>query len=257
MKAIVVAAGMGRRLRPITNDYPKCLSEVCDKPILDYIIDSLTFNNINDINMVVGYKRHKLEKYKYKKIVNNDYKNNNILVSLMHARSVMDDEIIISYSDIIYDNTVVSELKKSTHDVTVVVDINWLPRYEKRYDNPASASEKAVFTEDGKLIKIGKNIEELGGHVGEFIGLCKFSKSATKLLIEKFDEANKEYINKPFYEADTFKKSYLTDMINYLMDSGVSVNILPINQSWVEIDTLNDLKYAEDWVSNNYNISKP
>ena len=67
---VILAAGMGTRLKPITNTKPKCLVKVNNKPIIDYIIESFIYANLKKIYIVVGYKKEEIKKY-----VNNRYKN--------------------------------------------------------------------------------------------------------------------------------------------------------------------------------------
>ena len=61
MKIIILAAGEGKRLRPLTDDKPKCLVKFNDKPIIDYIIDSVDKSSIDDIVIVDGYRRESLK----------------------------------------------------------------------------------------------------------------------------------------------------------------------------------------------------
>ncbi|MBT7296750.1 NTP transferase domain-containing protein, partial [Candidatus Woesearchaeota archaeon] len=63
MKMIIVAAGQGIRLRPLTNNKPKCMVEYNNKPIIDYILDVASECNIRDVAIVNGYKKQVLEKY--------------------------------------------------------------------------------------------------------------------------------------------------------------------------------------------------
>ena len=63
MKMIIVAAGQGKRLRPLTDNKPKCMVEYHNKPIIDYILDVANECNIRDVAIVNGYKKQVLEKY--------------------------------------------------------------------------------------------------------------------------------------------------------------------------------------------------
>ena len=62
MKILILAAGQGKRLRPLTNDIPKCMVKYKNKPIIDYIINSAKNFGINDIAVVSGYKKNVLKK---------------------------------------------------------------------------------------------------------------------------------------------------------------------------------------------------
>ena len=107
MKAIILAAGQGTRLRPFTNDRPKCMVEFNDKPIINYIIETMHYVEISDIHIVTGYKSEVLKAHlKNEKGVtfhlNKEYDSTNMLYSLWCASNEFNDDVIISYSDIIY-----------------------------------------------------------------------------------------------------------------------------------------------------------
>ena len=80
-------------------------------------------------------------------------------------------------------------------------------------------------------------------NLGEFIGLMKLSKNGAKVFVEKFNYLMKFHEGK-FHDAPSIKKAYLTDMLQELIDSGVVVKPIIINDEWYEIDTLQDLQIA-------------
>ena len=107
MKAIILAAGQGTRLRPLTNDRPKCMVKFNDKPIINYIIETMHSVGISNIHIVTGYKSEILKAHlaNEKGItfhLNKEYDTTNMLYSLWCAKDELNDDVIISYSDIIY-----------------------------------------------------------------------------------------------------------------------------------------------------------
>ena len=108
---MIVAAGFGSRLKKYT-DLPKCMLDFGGKTLLQRQIEAYNKNNIKNIILIRGYKK---EKISYKGIgyfENNDYKNNNILNSIFYAEEVINGSIIISYSDILFDTSVVQRTIK-------------------------------------------------------------------------------------------------------------------------------------------------
>ena len=101
-KAIIIAAGMGKRLRPLTKNTPKCLLIIKKTKIIETQIEVFNYFNIKKINIITGYKREKFKKNLGNFFFNKDYKNNNILNSLFYAKEIIKDNILISYSDIIF-----------------------------------------------------------------------------------------------------------------------------------------------------------
>src|SRR3989338_11527332 len=124
MKAIIIAAGPCNRLRPLTNDLPKCMLHINGKPMIQNTIELFKKNRINDISVIKGYKKEKIDFPNITYFENIDFWNNNILHSLMFARYKIeeaikdDEEIIITYSDIWYSNLVVEALLKSKEDIS-------------------------------------------------------------------------------------------------------------------------------------------
>ena len=99
MKAIIVAAGMGRRLRPYTDDRPKCLVEVNGKSILQRQLDAYRDAGINEVYIVRGYMKESIQIDGAQYFTNTDYANNNILASLFYAEPAMAGGFLFSYSD--------------------------------------------------------------------------------------------------------------------------------------------------------------
>ena len=107
IKALIIAAGLGSRLKKHTENLPKCMLDFGGKTLLQRQLDAYKRFGINDVSLIRGYKK---EKIKYKGIryfENTDYKNNNILNSIFYAEKVINGNIIISYSDILFDSSVV------------------------------------------------------------------------------------------------------------------------------------------------------
>jgi len=103
-KALIIAAGLGSRLKKHTENLPKCMLDFGGKTLLQRQIDSYKKNGIKNISLVRGYKKEKINYKGIKYFENNDYKNNNILNSIFYAEKIINGNIIISYSDILFDS---------------------------------------------------------------------------------------------------------------------------------------------------------
>ena len=101
MKAIILAAGEGTRLRPHTLDRPKCLVELSGKPLLLHQVDALHATGVDDIVVVTGYRADQIESLGFSTINNPAYDRTNMVKSLMCASSLLDgsDDILICYAD--------------------------------------------------------------------------------------------------------------------------------------------------------------
>tara|TARA_A100001015_G_C14908605_1_gene679453 strand:- start:49 stop:1182 length:1134 start_codon:yes stop_codon:yes gene_type:complete len=243
-KALIIAAGLGSRLKKHTENLPKCMLDFGGKTLLQRQLDSYKKNNISDISLIRGYKKEKINYKGIKYFENNDYKNNNILNSIFYAEKIINGNIIISYSDILFDPSVVERTLKSDHDISVVVDIDWRGYYVGRKDHPISEAENVIFNSNNEVEKIGKiNTGNEEVH-GEFIGMIKLSNRGTEIFKEHFHRLKKIYWNKPFQRAKIFQKAYLTDFIQELVDIGIKVHCVIIESGWKEIDTVEDYKKA-------------
>ena len=243
-KALIIAAGLGSRLKKHTENLPKCMLDFGGKTLLQRQIDAYNKNNIKDISLIRGYKKEKINYKGLRYFENKDYKNNNILNSIFYAEKIINGNIIISYSDILFDPMVVQRTIESNHDISVVVDIDWRGYYVGRKDHPISEAENVIFNSNNEVEKIGKiNTGNEDVH-GEFIGMIKLSNRGAETFKEHFHRLKKIYWNKPFQRAQIFQKAYLTDFIQELVDIGIKVHCVIIESGWKEIDTVEDYKKA-------------
>lgn len=243
MKAIIVAAGPGSRLHPLTNERPKCLLEVGGKTILARVFEALRGKGIDDIVVVRGYQGHLIDYPGVTYYENTDFKRNNILRSLFYAEDEMNDDFIFSYSDIVYSKEIVKKLVDSDADIALIIDVNWAAHYEGRNQHPISEAE-LVKVESNRVVKIGKDVVSPEEAYGEFIGLAKFTKSGAEVMKATYHRVLEECPNTPFHHAAFLEKAYMTDMIQELIDRGYAISNVDIKCGWQEIDTPQDLERA-------------
>ncbi len=243
-KAIVLAAGLGSRLKGYTEELPKCMLEVSGRTILQRQINTFNNSGIEDIHIVRGYKREMIQ---YPDICyhdNEDYENTNMLATLLCARDAIQGNVLISYSDILFANHVVERVLQSEHDISVVVDIDWRETYKGRSEHPLTEAENVIFNANNQVVKIGQVIaNEMDVH-GEFIGMLKLSQRGGEILKRHYDRARTLFSGKPFQRAKTFEKAYLADLLQDMIDLGVPIHCVIIERGWKEIDTPQDYQNA-------------
>jgi L-glutamine-phosphate cytidylyltransferase len=257
ISAIIVAAGLGSRMNHFTLEKPKCMLEINGRTIFDRLIDNFLNCGIKSINVVVGYKKEYFNDERYHCFVNPDYENNNILCSLFYAEEAMDSGFLFSYSDIIYDEIIIRQMLESNSDIAIAVDCNWLEYYEDRADHPISEAE-LVFSETGKTVTLIRKDADFKNSFGEFLGVAYFSRKGAKILKDVFHDLLQYYSKnscQPFHAAKTFKKAYLTDMLQELINRGFSIDIVKIKGNWTEIDIPRDLTVSEQfWGKEEYKL---
>ena len=244
VKSIIIAAGLGSRLKGYTEALPKCMLMFGDKTLLERQLEVYEGCGIKDISVVRGFKKEKINYEGLNYYDNTDYHNNNILNSLFYAEEVINGNVIISYSDILFDTNVVSRLLESNADISIVVDIDWRGYYIDRKDHPIEEAEKVIFDANNEVLKIGKVITSKQDVYGEFIGMLKLSPRGAEIFKLHFNRAKKIFWDKPFQRSQIFQKAYITDLIQDMVEMGVSIHCVIIERGWKEIDTVEDYEKA-------------
>jgi len=252
MKAIIIAAGPCKRLMPLTDELPKCMLKINGKPILRNTIELFRNNGINDISVIRGYKKEKINFPNVTYFENTDFWNNNILHSLMCARAKLEEaiktkeDIVMTYSDIWYNDSVVKALLKSKEAIASIVDTDWHDYYNDRTEHPISEAENVIIDDDRRILKIGKHIFTDGiekDKQGEFIGLWKFTPKGTRIFLKHFDRLNSTLkMTDPHQNAKEWRKSYITDIFQEMIDKGEKLYCVLIKKNWAEFDTVQDFE---------------
>lgn len=244
MQAIIIGAGRGARLMPTTADTPKCFAEVAGRRILDWAFEAFASNGVERICFIGGYRIETvLEAYPHFTFRNNaDWPNNNILESLFHAADWMNEPFICCYSDTLFTPALVAGLLASKADISLSVDTDWLARYEHRSEHPPDDAEK-VIVRDGVITRVERNIAEESAH-GEFTGMVKFSARGAARLKEHYERCRRRHAEGPFREAKTFRKAFLIQLLQEMIEAGESMVNVDSTGQYIEIDTQQDFEYA-------------
>jgi len=244
MYVIIIAAGSGERISDDIKNTPKSLISVNNKPIIEYQIDILKRMKLDHIIVITGPNNEKFELKNIQYIKDANYNKHDILGSLMEAKDYIKNDVLILYSDIIFETKIIEKILNSKSDISIAVDMNWEKRYENRSEHPKTEAENVLLNEEKNIIQIKKNIQNEKNLIGEFLGIMKLSANGSRIFVKKYEELLKN--NKDdFHEASSVLKAYLTDMIQELVDSHIHVEPVFVSGKWCEIDTMQDLKRAE------------
>ena len=246
-KAIILAAGMGTRLRPLTNDRPKCLVELAGKPLLEHQISVLHSMGILDIHVVGGYLAKKLERPEITLHVNSDFQTTNMVYTLFQAEKELDgrQDVIISYGDIVYEASVLEKLLECEGPVCVVSDRQWLRYWRARFTDPLDDAETFRVDGQGKIRDLGKKPQTLDEVEGQFIGLIKFRQDVLPELKNVWSALQQSSA------LGAAEKLYTTDFLQQLIDEDWELRPVFIENSWAEIDSQEDLTVATDFFTPN------
>lgn len=236
-RAIVLAAGQGMRLRPLTDDRPKCLVEYQGKTILDHQIEVFRKQGISDVTVVRGYMRDAFHRSDLHYVDNERPSTTNMVYSLFCAEECLEGDVIVSYGDIVYRPEVLAALQKSPHEFSVAIDSRWRELWERRMTNILEDVESLKIDAMGRITEIGKKSNSLEAIQGQYIGLFKISKGA----IEKVKDFYHTLPKNGTFDGKDFENMYMTSFIQEVIDKLLPVHAVVIDGGWVEIDSLSDL----------------
>ena len=252
MKAIILAAGQGERLRPLTNETPKCMVDFFGKSILERQVDIFTKCGVSDICVVVGYCENKINFQNITKYKNEQFMTTNMVESLFCVKDKLTDSVIVSYGDIVFESQIIEKLINSVHDISVVVDNGWKDYWETRFENPLDDAESLVIGEDGFIVDIGQKVKNIQEIQGQFVGLMKFQNDGLN-NIKRFYEKTKKMSStgsNPLNANIPFEKSFMTDFLQGLIHDDHKLNPVIIKNGWLEIDSLKDYELYNRMNSN-------
>jgi choline kinase len=259
-KAIIVAAGRGRRLGDNTAEIPKCMVRVNGQPILHWQLQAFAAAGIRDVVIVRGYLGDRIDagKFPVRLVDNPEWERNNILASLLYAAGEFSGGFYFSYCDIVYSPGVVARLATATKSpaaaslaASLIIDRRWADAYHGRTLHPVSEAELAAVESVGpaqevRVVQVGKGAVPAAQAVGEFIGLAHFSPAGAAALAKTWQDAVAgSGIDGPFGRAKTLRQAYLTDALNAMAGVGQRLAPVFIDGEWREIDTQQDLAAAE------------
>ncbi len=257
MKAIIVAAGIGSRLGELTKNTTKSLIKINNKKILERQITIFKKLGINDINVIIGPYPEQYTFQNISLIHDTKYMEHDILASFMLAQSIMDDDVIVSYGDVIFDENILKSIVDFEGLIGLGIDFDWKKNYEGRNESLMQEATVAQFDNhscirivDGRELKKSKNetISSLNNSknikTGEFVGLMKLSKIGSSKFIQLYNKLINSHSGK-FHESDSILDAYFTDMLQELIDNDVKIFSIPVEGKWCEIDTIEDVKRAE------------
>ena len=238
MRAIILAAGRGSRMKSLTDERPKCLVELRGKTLLEWQLGALREAGVNEIAIVTGYKRELLAGYGLVEFHNPRWAVTNMVSSLACAEEwLVADTCIVSYADIFYGSSAVGLLVNCAEPLALTYDSNWLAAWQNRFGNPLLDAETFRLRPDETLLEIGKKPASIKEIEGQYMGLLRFTP-------ESWDEVCRirAGVTKP--ERD---KMHMTGTLQRIIVAGrMPVRAVRYNRSWGEIDSPEDLIFYEE-----------
>ena len=232
MNIVFLAAGKSSRIYKEVGK-PKCLLKINNQSIISSLLKNLRGLNIKKINIVVGFKSYLIKKElkKNKKIsyiYNKYYNSREMLYSLILAVKKIDDDIIFSYTDIIYDRSIIKKLISKKNNIYLPILKNWKNVWIKRKKEIKSDAEDLQIDKNSNLKTIGKKITDISKVKYQFMGLVMINKENKKEIIRLYNSAKNN------------KKIHLTNFLNLIVKKKINIKCLKYLKNWYEFDDIDD-----------------
>ncbi|MDA9561383.1 phosphocholine cytidylyltransferase family protein [Gammaproteobacteria bacterium] len=235
MKAIILAAGVGSRIRPLTDNCPKSLLKINGKTILEMMLSHIKTCGINEVIFVLGYLQDQIKDYVKTQfpdlivqfITNEKYEVTNTGYSLMLTKDFVKNSTFIKFdADVVFDINILKTLIASEYDNCLCIDKNI---------NLDAEEIKVIIKDDNRVVKASKTVNPLDA-IGESIGIEKISGETAHTLFNDLELMMKdEEYHQEYYEA-AYERLIEKDVPFYALDiSGLR---------WTEIDTKEDFMLA-------------
>ena len=237
MKAVILSAGQGKRLLPLTARAPKCILPINGQSLLEWQLDELAKCGIEQVTVVVGYEAQQVKQLllqrngqqQVRTLYNPAYAVTDNLVSCWMARGEMNQDFILLNGDTLFEAPIMQRLLEArARPVTLVTD------HKSKYD----ADDMKVSLDGGRLVKIGKDLaaETVDG---ESIGMLLFRGQGPRLFLTAIEETLRD--------PSARKKWYLS-VIDEMAQSMPVWTCSVDGHQWCEVDYLADLRQAEEVV---------
>ena len=236
MKIIILCAGKGRRM---FINYPKSLLKINTKHSL---LKNIYLNFIKrgiksrDIIFATGYRPALIKKEigeKVNFIHNNKYASTNMVYTLMNTVKKIDDDIIITYSDIVYDIQNIKKIINNKSQFVTFIDKKWKALWKIK--NKLESDTETLKIKDNFILELGKKTKNIKSIQARYVGLTKISKKNLELIKTiYFDQVKKN--------PKRFLKIDMTNFFNFLIKNDFKLNYLQIVGKWDEFDDENDYR---------------
>lgn len=240
-RAVILGAGQGLRLRPLTDDRPKCLVEIAGRPMLDHQLEVFRRAGVSEVHVVAGYCAEKVVRPGVQRHINPRYATTNMVTTLFAAESAMQDDadLIISYGDIVYETRVLRALQRHAAPVALAIDRSWRRYWEARMTNPLADAETLKLKDGDRVVEIGKKPRDYGDIQGQYMGLIKVRADHVKKLAPTWRAIDRARV---FDGGKDYDNMYMTSFLQHLIDTGWDVRAALVDNGWMEVDAIEDTR---------------
>lgn len=247
--AIILAAGTGSRLYPMTKTKPKALVSFAGKRLIDRQLEIFSKAGISDVTVATGHCADAVAQLGLKTIKNTMFLSTNMVFSLFETLKHLDPQgdLIISYGDILFEKRILSDLLASNSEISVAVDLKWETLWRERFTDPLDDAETLLLGNDGHILEIGNKPSSINDIHGQFIGLIKVKFKVLNALQSFYKSIDRTRS----FGGKSFENMFMTSFLQELIDNGWLVKAIPVHGGWLEIDTISDIERYNELLKNN------
>lgn len=237
MRALILAAGRGSRMRQLGDGRPKCLVELAGRPLLERQVAALRGGGATHIGVVRGYRAEMLDFPELSAFSNVRWAETNMVASLATADAWLRSEpVIVSYADIFYRASLVRTLAEAHGELVISYDRSWRALWQRRFADPLSDAETFRTNGAGELLEIGGRTSRIEEIQGQYMGLLKFTPTAwcaVETLLAGLDITARDRLD-------------MTGLLRRLLAAAaVRIGTIATDGEWGEIDNPGDVALYE------------
>ena len=237
MKAVILAAGRGKRMERLGDNRPKCLIELQGKPLIERQITALRRGGVDEIGVVRGYRAEMIAYPGLSYFANERWAETNMVMSLAAAAAwLRSGPVVVSYAYIFSRGELVRSLIPAPGSLVISYDRGWRRLWTRRFDDPLADAETFRIDTEGRLLEIGGKTASIDDIQGQHMGLLKFTPEAwlaVEALLGSLDAAERDRLD-------------MTGMLRRLIAGNhLPIHTLAIDGHWGEIDKPEDAALYE------------
>jgi len=232
MKAIIMAAGIGKRLHALNLNKPKCLINIGGTTLIRRSVNLLVSKGISDITVIVGYKSDLIRNELNNNIAyfeNPDFHITNSIKSLWYAKDLLEGDVLLLNGDLYYEHDILDYAINQTNPVVMLADSTRIDKADYRFG----------FS--------GNQINRFGKHLtnhetdGEYVGIVRIDQSFIKTFKKTLEEMITSGKSNIWWE----------DVLYSFIEKQIPIHYFDVAGTfWSEVDTLQDYNYLQNWITN-------
>jgi len=245
--AIILAAGRGSRLGQLTDQKPKCLTHLANRPLLKWQQQALNECGIHHHVLVGGYRVEQLNQFSSQVLTNPQWDSTGCIHSLLQARDILNQHsTLVIYSDCLHQTSILNSLLDQPGDLVIPYDQQWHHLWQQRFQDPLSDAETFRVNHHGYLTEIGQQPQSIQEIEGQFMGLLKTTPTGWQQLLTSIQRC-------PF---ELRQQLDMTTLLQRAVNEQTNILTMPVNGGWCEVDSTEDARLYEkltqtaDWQHN-------